>query len=43
MEVPPNDPKWMVDNGKYHLETDDDWGYPYFRKHPSVYIYINYY
>ena len=20
--------------GKYHLEMDDDWGYPYFRKPP---------
>ena len=25
-------PKWMVYNGKSHLEVDDDWGgYPYFR------------
>ena len=20
--------KWMIYNGKYHLEVDDDWGYP---------------
>ena len=23
---------WMVYKGKSHLEMDDDWGYPYFRK-----------
>jgi hypothetical protein len=25
---------WVVYNGEYHLEMDDDWGYPYFRKPP---------
>ena len=25
---------WMVDTGKSHLEMDDDWGYPYFRRPP---------
>ena len=23
-------------HGKFHLQMDDDWGYPYFRKPPSV-------
>ena len=23
-------------HGKHHLEMDDDWGYPYFRKPPSI-------
>ena len=23
---------WLVYEGKSHLEMDDDWGYPYFRK-----------
>ena len=25
-------PKWMVYNGKSHLEMDDDWGSPYVTK-----------
>ena len=25
----------MVCTGKSHLEMDDDWGYPYFRKPPN--------
>ena len=33
-------PKWLVHEGKPHLEMDDDWGYPYFRKPPYVYIYV---
>ena len=24
-----------VYSGKFHLEMDDDWGYPYFRKPPN--------
>ena len=32
--VVPN--SWMVDDGKYHLEIDDDWGYPHFRKPSKV-------
>ena len=24
----------MVYNGKYHLEINDDWGFPYFRTPP---------
>jgi hypothetical protein len=24
------------ENGKSHLEMDDDWGYPYFRKPPYL-------
>ena len=31
--------KWMVYEGKSHLEMDDDWGYPYFRKRPNKYRY----
>ena len=27
--------KWMAYDGKSHLEMDDDWGYPYFRKPPN--------
>ena len=27
-------PKWIVYQGKPHLEMDDDWGYAYFRKPP---------
>ena len=23
---------WMFDNGKYHSEMDDDWGYPLFQE-----------
>ena len=33
-------PKWMVDKGKFHLEMDENWGYPYFRKPPCIYMYI---
>ena len=29
-------PKWLVYTGKSHLEMDDDWGYPYFRKPPYL-------
>ena len=32
MEVCPK--KNIVCHGKYHLEMDDDWGYPYFREPP---------
>ena len=33
-------PKWLVHEGKSHLEMDDDWGYPYFRNPPYVYRYV---
>ena len=26
--------RWMVYKGKSQSKMDDDWGYPYFRKHP---------
>ena len=29
---------WMVYKGKSHLKMDDDWGYPNFRKPPSLNI-----
>ena len=28
--------KWVVFKGKSHLEMDDDWGYPHFRKPPYI-------
>ena len=30
-------PKWLVYKGQSHLEMDDDWGYPHFRKPPYIY------
>ena len=33
-------PKWMVYKGKYHLEMDDDWGYPYFSTPPFHYLLV---
>ena len=32
-------PRWMVYKGKYHLEMDDDWGYPIL-KFPAISILI---
>ena len=32
-------PKWFVCKGKSHLEMDDDWGYPYFRKPLYILLY----
>ena len=29
---------WMVYKGKSHVEMDDDWGYPYFRKPPYIHV-----
>ena len=36
MGVPPQSHSWMFYKGKSHLEMNDDWGYPYFRKSPQI-------